>query len=254
MGGKRENREPEPREPGSAGSVRVQRRFGPLNLGRKKKNVSIGIHYYCTRHTYEVGTTQGGPQQHLWRPSLSRLQSLMPPPPPVRVVVAVGVVTAAATRRCRRCGGCGRRRCHQRGRHHSWHGGGGGWRRTQLGAAGLATATIALTESSSSRSRSSRWLLVWLSDVVVAVIVAVVQLRCCGCRRSCRRLCRLGRRRSGLHRQRAPHRCRRCRCRRGLGLGEWAALAAWVPTVAAAAAAIVEVSSIGEHVVWGSHP
>jgi len=218
------------------------------------------LEYITIRYLYEVGTTQGGPQLLLWRPSLwppplSWLQSLMPPPPPVRVVVAVGVVTAVATRRCRRCGGCGRRRCHQRGRRRSWRGGGdGGWRRTQLGAAALATATIALTESSSSRSRSSRWLLVWLSDAVVAVVVAVVQLRCCGRRRNCGPLCRLGRRRSGLRRQRAPHRCSRCPCRRGLGLGEWAALAAWVPTVAAAAAAIVEVSSIGEHAVLGSQP
>ena len=71
-----------------------------------------------------------------------------PPPPPIRVVVAVGVITAVATRRCRRCGGCGRHRCHQRGHRRSWRGGGdGGWWCTQLGAAVLATATIALTES-----------------------------------------------------------------------------------------------------------
>ncbi len=207
---------------------------------------------------YEVGTTQGGPQLHLWRPSLwppllLRLQSLVPPPPPVRVIVAVGVVTAIATRRCCRCGRCGCRRYHQCGHRRSWRGGGdGGWRRTQLGAAALATATIALTESSSSWLWSSRWLLVWLSDVVVAVVVAVVQLRCCGRHCNCGPLCRLCCCCSGLRRQRAPHRYSRCPCRRGLGLGEWAALAPWVPTVAAAAAAIVEVSLIGEHAVWGS--
>ncbi len=216
------------------------------------------LEYITTRHMYKVGMTQGGPQLHLWHPSLwppplSQLQSLMPPPPPVRVIVAVGVVTAVATHRCRRCGGCSHRRCHQRGRHCSWRGGGdGGWRHMQLGAAALATATIALTESSSSRSRSSRWLLVWLSDAVVAVVVAVIQLRCCGCCRNCGPLCRLSCCRLGLRQQHAPHHCSRCPCHCGLGLGEWAALAAWVPTVAAAAAAIIEVLSIGEHMVWGS--
>ncbi len=179
----------------------------------------------------------------------------MPPPPPVQVVVAVGVITAVATCRCRHCGGCSHRLCHQCGCRRSWRGGGdGGWQCTQLGAAALATATIALTESSSSQLQSSQWLLVWLSDAVVAVVVAVVQLRCCGHRHNCGPLCRLGRRHLGLRWQRAPHRCSRCPCRHGLGLREWAALAAWVPTVAAAAAAIIEVSLIGEHVVWGSQP
>src|SRR6266702_1745197 len=124
----------------------------------------------------------------------------------------------------------------------------------QLGAVVLATATIALTESSSLRSWSSQWLLVWLSDVVVTVIVAVVQLRCCGRHCNCGPLCHLGHCHSGLHWQCAPHHCSHCPCRRGLGLREWAALAAWVLTVAVVAATIVEVSSIGEHMVWDSQP
>ncbi|SRR6266702_136869 len=225
---------------------------------RKEKKKKFRLEYITTRHMYEVGMTQGGPQLHLWclslwPPLLSQLQSLMLLPPPIQVIVAVGVVTAVATHRCRRCSGCGCRCCHQCGRRRSWRGGGDdGWQCTQLGAAALAIATIALTESLSSQSWSSRWLLVWLSDVVVAVIVAVVQLRCCGRCRNCSPLCRLCCRHLGLHRQRAPHHCSCCPCRRGLGLGEWAALAAWVPTVAAAAAAIIEVSSIGEHAVWGS--
>src|SRR6266702_4403447 len=99
---------------------------------------------------------------------------------------------------------------------------------------------IVETLTESSLSQSSWWLLVWLSNVVVTVVVAVVQLRCCGRRHNCGPLCCLGRHRLGLRWQRAPHCCRRCPCRRGLGLKEWAALAAWVPTVAAAAAAIVE--------------
>src|SRR6266702_3592905 len=97
---------------------------------KKEEKKKFRLEYITTRHMYEVGTTQGGPQLHLWCLSLwplplSWLQSLMLLLLPIQVIVAVGVITTVATHCCHYCSGCSHCCCHQHGHHCSWCGGGG---------------------------------------------------------------------------------------------------------------------------------